>query len=263
MIKIIDEGGFNIPYKQSIFPGGEVFIKLEPENRLFELVYITANLESAKDIIELLLITNALRVINPRVIIDLQMPYVPYARQDRVMTFGESLSIKVFADIINSQKYDQVEIWDPHSDVTSALINNVVVVEQHEIAKSIERDWASTVLVAPDAGAAKKIYKLAKEVNCPVIIANKIRDVATSKITHTLIDIKGYETAKFLIVDDICDGGRTFTELSKIMRRQGADYIDLYVTHGIFAAGLNVFDGLIETIYCANSWIESKRIIKV
>ena len=263
MIQIIDECAQAITYKQSIFPGGEVFIKLEPENRSFETVYITADIKSSVDIMELLLITNALRVINPRVFIDLQIPYMPYARQDRVMTFGESLSIKVFADLINSQKYDQVEVWDPHSEVTSALFNNLIVLEQHEIAKTIPRKWENTVLVAPDAGAAKKIYKLAKEVNCPVIIANKIRDVSTSKITHTLIDVKGYETANFLIVDDICDGGRTFTELAKIMRRQGADYIDLYITHGIFSAGLNVFNGLIETIYCANPWFRDVRITKV
>ena len=263
MIKITDEGWLEIPYKQSIFPGGEVFIKLEPINRSFEQVYIEANIQSSVEVMELLLITNALRVINPKVGIDLQLPYVPYARQDRVMTFGESLSIKVFAELINSQNYSQVEILDPHSDVTSALFNNVIVIEQHEIVKNIKRYWSTTVLVAPDAGAAKKIYKLAKEVNCPVVIASKIRDPATGKITSTVIDIKGYEDADFLIVDDICDGGRTFTELAKAMQAQGASTIDLYVTHGIFSAGLGVFDGLIEMIYCANPWFEDARITKV
>ena len=55
-----------------------------------------------------------------------------------------------------------------------------------------------------------------------------------------------------MIVDDICDGGRTFTALATELRNITSGPIFLYVTHGIFSHGLDVFKGLIDKIYVAN-----------
>jgi len=269
MIEIYNGGIDKIGYKQFIFPGGEVSVRLDqPPKYHFPITTIEANLQSPAEIIELLMVTDAVKRMFPRNKINLQMPYVPYARQDRVSVPGEALSIKVMANLINSQNYADVEIWDPHSDVTSALINNLTVVEQHEIAKDIAAiDWKNTILVAPDAGAAKKIYKLAAIRGSEVIIAYKVRDPITGNITGTRVDVNPCEfmfsEKRFLIVDDICDGGRTFVELAKVLRNWTDMPIDLYVTHGIFSKGMSVFNDLIDNIYCANPWFEDKRITRV
>jgi ribose-phosphate pyrophosphokinase len=270
MIKLFN-GIEKVEYSQFIFPGGEVSVRIKDASKYFHPINtIEANLQSPTEIVELLMLTDAVKRIYPRSKVNLQMPYVPYARQDRVSVRGEALSIKVMADLINSQNYADVEIWDPHSDVTSALINNLTIVEQHEIAKNIV-SIPNTILVAPDAGAAKKIYKLAAITGSEVVVASKVRDPVTGNITGTEIDLSKVSTkgtfvpsdARFLIVDDICDGGRTFTELAKVIRHKSSKPIDLYVTHGIFSKGLNVFNGLIDKIYCANPWFEDKRIIKI
>ncbi len=49
------------------------------------------------------------------------IPYFPYARQDRVCNTGEAHALKVFADLINSCNFDLVEVMDPHSDVVEAV----------------------------------------------------------------------------------------------------------------------------------------------
>lgn len=262
MIKIYPDNSDELKYGQFIFPGGEVSVRLLESDRLHDCskVLVVADLQSAKDIIELFMITDAIRRVVPTIKINLTIPYIPYARQDRVSVEGEALSISVFAKLINAQNYETVTVWDPHSDVSTALIDRAVILSQEVLACTTPIDWTRTVLVAPDAGAAKKIYKLAKLVGSKVITASKERDSITGKISATKIDIKGLEKRNFLIVDDICDGGRTFTELAKVMREQGASKIDLYVTHGIFSKGMNVFDGLIDDIYCANPWLEDKRI---
>jgi ribose-phosphate pyrophosphokinase len=258
-----------VGYKQFIFPGGEVSIRIDQAPKyLHPINIIEANLQSPTEIIELLMVTDAVKRMFPGSRLNLQMPYVPYARQDRVSVQGEALSIKVMADLINSQNYANVEIWDPHSDVTTALINNLTVVEQHEIAKDIGAvDWKNTILVAPDAGAAKKIYKLAAIRGSEVVVASKVRDPVTGNITGTKVDVNPValmdSDKRFLIVDDICDGGRTFTELAKVLKKWTDMPVDLYVTHGIFSKGMSVFDGLIDNIYCANPWFEDKRIIRV
>jgi ribose-phosphate pyrophosphokinase len=55
----------------------------------------------------------------------------------------------------------------------------------------------------------------------------------------------------FLIVDDICDGGRTFIELAKVLRPLTSGQVKLYVTHGIFSAGFEALAGL-DRIFVAN-----------
>lgn len=254
------------------FPGGEVHVKLH-DLGTEETANLTHFIRNSDDSMALFLITDALRRSGKKHI-NLTLPYVPYARQDRVMVEGEPLSIKVFADLINVQDYDSVTIWDPHSDVTPALINNCKVVHQHEIIGNnigvIGTSRSPHVLVCPDAGARKKIMKVAQTLHInDVIFADKVRDVATGKITGTTLSATPERwkdlprvTDDLIMVDDICDGGYTFIELAKLLRPLTSGKIKLYVTHGIFSKGLSVFDGLIDEIYTANCWLDTMERAK-
>jgi len=64
--------------------------------------------------------------------INLFIPYFPAARQDRVMIQGEPLSVKVYADIINNANVNKVTVYDAHSEVTSAVLNNCKVITNHK-----------------------------------------------------------------------------------------------------------------------------------
>ena len=80
----------------------------------------------------------------------------------------------------------------------------------------------------------------------------------TGKILKTEIpDLPGLvgDDLKYVIIDDICDGGRTFNELAKAIRAQRADAkIYLVVTHGIFSAGFAELSLNFEHIYTTNSY---------
>ena len=68
-----------------------------------------------------------------------------------------------------------------------------------------------------------------------------------------------------LILDDICDGGGTFTGLSHVLRgTYGARAVDLFVTHGIFSKGLPL-DGIraVHTTDSYRPWRELRDIAKV
>ena len=112
------------------------------------------------------------------------------------------------------------------------------------------------VLVSPDAGAYKKVFDVAKEFKIEKIItATKVRDVKTGKILRTEIPVLDqHRNLKYVIVDDICDGGRTFIELAKAIKdsRPTAE-IYLIVTHGIFSAGFDELKKYITEVYCTNS----------
>jgi ribose-phosphate pyrophosphokinase len=255
-----------LPFEQFTFNGGEESIKLSEKAIGFLDSYrhdvnITATLKSSKDVITLLMVTDAIKRIS-RSKIDLYLAYVPYARQDRVCEAGEAFSLKVFCDLINSQNYSRVLIADPHSDVTPALLNNVEVVHNYEAFDYTLIDhsgFEGTTIVSPDAGSLKKIYKFAQYHKCDRIIkADKVRDTKTGDIISTEVYCDNLQGEDVTIVDDICDGGRTFIELAKKLKEKGAGKITLVVTHGIFSKGLNVFDGLIDKIMTTNSFYDGE-----
>lgn len=254
MFEVLINGYKTKEYEKFKFPGGEVHVKIKDIEsneviRAINDVFIGANLQTSDDIMELLLLTNALKNVYSPSTMSLTLGYTPYGRQDRIGVDGEPLSLKVFADLINLQGYDEVLIYDPHSDVTPALINNSQVVPNYEIARgALPKE--NVILVSPDAGANKKVFTFAKELGYNTVVrADKIRDVATGNITDTIVYTDHVGDKDFLIVDDICDGGRTFIELAKKLKEKTNGKIYLYVTHGIFSKGIEPFDGLIDHIY--------------
>jgi ribose-phosphate pyrophosphokinase len=232
------------------FSGGEVHVRIE--DKVFEAIRIVAHVRSSDDLLSLLLVTDAARR-HGATKIDLCLPYVPYARQDRVCADGEPLSLAVFAKLINAQEYRSVEVWDVHSDTALALIDRAT--NRHCSTLLGEAVRSRPILVAPDAGALKKIHRCASDHHLYYIRADKTRDPSTGEITDTVVYSSDLGSSDLLIVDDICDGGRTFVELAKKLRKLTTGKINLYVTHGIFSKGTSVFDGIIDHVFVANPFI--------
>lgn len=203
--------------------------------------------QMSNEIVQLMLALNALDRAGVGVA-TFSVPYVPFSRQDRVTQPGEPLSVAIMASIINSFAADEVVICDPHSDVTTALIRNVRVIPQHEIfLPMIPRE--PCLLISPDGGALKKIYKLAElRPNATVVECRKSRDVATGQLSGATVHAAELKQETCFIVDDICDGGGTFIALAAELKKKGAGRITLLVTHGFFTKGLTVFHD-IDAIY--------------
>jgi ribose-phosphate pyrophosphokinase len=120
---------------------------------------VRAVLRSSDDIMDLMLLTDILkRQGHPAN--KLILPYVPYARQDRATTEDTAFSLGVMANMINSLEYKEVHVFEPHSYVTQAVINNCVVHSSNdaifEYMMCITNQNSDIVLVAPDASAVKK-----------------------------------------------------------------------------------------------------------
>jgi ribose-phosphate pyrophosphokinase len=215
-------------------------------------VTITAHLWSSADVIMLMMITDALRRMGNSTIY-LLIPYLPYARQDRVANEGESHSLRVFCDLINSIGYSSVTVWDVHSDVALGILNRVNNVTQDcFLGSMLSNSQRPIVLVAPDAGAIKKTELLAKKHVLKYVRADKTRDTMTGNLTGAVVYSDTIGSDSFLIADDICDGGRTFLNLAKELRKLTTGQVNLYVTHGIFSAGFDAISAAFDTIYVAN-----------
>jgi ribose-phosphate pyrophosphokinase len=173
----------------------------------------------------------------------------------------------VIAPILNLQNFSRVTVFDPHSDVLEACINNFDKITNHQLVGWALRKISPTTsfkdicLISPDAGAYKKIFDVAQEFGIKqVVTATKVRDMATGKILHTevsnlpvRIEPDG-EPFKYVIIDDICDGGRTFIEIAKaISEQQESAKLYTIVSHGIFSSGYSSLYNYFEHIYTTNS----------
>lgn len=254
------EDCINLQYKLTQFSAGELHPQLQEYPPLGNLESITIRpvAYGPTFIVELALLVNALRYeFHMATPIDLDLPYVPYSRQDRVCSEGDAFGLKVFADQLNALKLNRVVIFDSHSDVAPALINNCVHRESKDlfILESRFLDKYSH-LISPDAGAYKKVNSIASLSNLPVIPALKTRDASTGKLSNTILVTDGVtDPSRFLIIDDICDGGYTFILLAREIKKIYPDIpLDLYISHGFFSKGIEpLIESGINHIYTTDS----------
>lgn len=253
------------PIQINTYPGGEV--RLGPLRNHPGLVF--ALIRDSDGIMALAQLANVYRqhCVKGGKMPGLVLMYVPYGRQDRIaigVEGNEAHALKEFARMINAMEWDSVAVYDPHSDVTTALIDRVRVVERVDLVSrmitrvdSLADGRHNMALVTPDIGAFKQTIKIAQNYSIPTVcVGEKLRNMETGEITGSTIYTPELLANKHVIIaDDICDGGRTFTELGKVIRdRVDVASLNLYVTNGIFSKGKDVFTGIFDTVIAAVDW---------
>ena len=181
-----------------------------------------------------------------------------YTRYDRPMFENgiDGFGAKCFTQFVNSMGFSVIDVLDCHSNVTTDLLNMGFssVKQLHLAASTIDTSVLGVNIVAPDKGAVVK-NEYAK------IICNKVRNPETGEITgmEILQDSVTIPERKFLVVDDICEGGRTFIEVAKLLEEKYPNSErELYITHGIFAN--NAVPKLLEKYSRVNVYIMKKSV---
>lgn len=202
----------------------------------------------------------------------LYLPCVPGARQDRLTPQGDQLfTLKSVAREINLRRFDRVVVLDPHSEVTPALIERCEVVT----AKGICGQWATHPhwdgVIAPDGGAVKRAAGVADLLQVPLYHGWKCRDVKTGTLSGFGIQPlsmpdRSTTRPRYLMVDDLCDGGGTFIGLAQSIRAQLHPIVprlDLYVTHGFFTKGTCELRREFDRIITTDSVVSEKDGVEV
>jgi ribose-phosphate pyrophosphokinase len=183
----------------------------------------------------------------------LVLPFLPGARQDRLNSTGDVLfTAKSVATMINARGLKSVTVLDPHSEVMPGLIDRCRVVHAAACISPPLGKYAA--VIAPDAGAEKRAALVARNLGLPLIHAWKTRDVKSGAIAGFGTEsFRLSEKARLLVVDDICDGGGTFTGLAKALNYEGRYDLHLFVTHGIFSQGTSELKKHYSHLYCTDS----------
>lgn len=173
------------------------------------------------------------------VISTLILPYLPYGRQDKIISNETTFALRTFAKLLNSLNFDRVDIYDPHNLIAFNLIcNSEHWLPDPDISHTLSK-FRPDYLCYPDKGAAEKYS--GRFHGTPYFCAKKMRDQFNGKIMGLeLINPPNVSGFDILIIDDICDGGATFIGLAKILKTNGAKNIGLHVSHGLFTKGIKI-----------------------
>ena len=247
------------------FPDGTILMKEDiPYNfENYREATITWLFNNNEELISLIYLVKHLRSHGVSTLY-LNMPYIPNARQDRVKTSEDVFTLKYFAEVINWLGFKSVKVLDPHSSVSEALINNIVIKYPNKyVWETIKKYIGGTenlTMFFPDEGAMKR-YSVMFDI--PYAFGIKKRDWATGQIQG--LDIYGMtdliKNRKILIVDDISSRGGTFYHSAKKLKELGAKEIYLYVSHceNTILEGEVLKSGLIERLFTTNSIFTGKH----
>lgn len=260
----------NSQYKAWKFPGGELHFKLKEEYISYlntndeEDVIIDVRLKSSDDIMFLLIVLDTLNKDWDTRTIRVYIPYMPYQQADCDFGLGECFSLKTITKLLNSYPNVIYHVTDAHSHITGALLNEVCLHDNSEFINDVLElipNIDALTIVSPDAGAYKKIFKLAEKIGFKGAIecANKYRDTTNGEI-QVRLSCEDFGSNDILIIDDICIGGRTFVELAKLIKPRTKGNLYLAVTHGIFSNRFGELSRYFHGIYTTNSWNIEKDI---
>lgn len=225
----------------------------------FHIDFIWDNNES--EIIHLLQLTDLLRTTSPDCYIYLNIPYLPYARQDKHVSDETTFSLTTFANLLNSKNYNIVSSYDVHSKVAKQLIKNFCNINTWDFHYKVFLEFQPNIVFYPDKGAAERYVRHENEV---VIYGEKIRSQTTGNITgYQIVNADRFDlkNKKVLIIDDLVDGGATFVAAAEALKEHGVGELGLCVSHGIFSKGYDdLLDAGITNFFTTNSLPQPKMI---
>lgn len=228
------------------FPDGTSALRMSEE--VLECLCKTARpqivwrYENDAEFLQLVYITDWIRSLSFDSKIELVLPYIPNARNDRVQNAEDVFTLKSFCRLINDLQFIRVSVMDPHSHVVCGLLDRIDIIKPDaqiaSVIDAIEENTGETIaLFYPDEGSMKRYSGLWKnsiveDHSRPYAFGVKKRDWETGNIQGLqLMQVENIVGKNVLIIDDICSRGGTFYHSAKALKDAGAKQIFLWVTH--------------------------------
>ncbi len=235
------EGARAVPFNavsSERFPDGERHVELL-ESARGRSAYLLQSLGApvGEAVLELLLLADACRRAGTKRRIGL-IPYLGYARQDRRQREGEALGIRVVADMLAQGRFERLVFVDLHASASEgcfdASVDHLTAVPL--LADAVRSSIGQSVIIAPDAGAAKMAHQYAKLLDLPVATLQKSRRSARDvEVVDIVGDVSGRRP---LVIDDMISSGGTIAAALEAVIRRGAVPPGIVVTtHLIPGAG--------------------------
>jgi len=197
-VKIARELGIQcINTETKTFPDGENYLRINIDDETLiegkDVIIVQSTGPSSNGnqnmrLFELFMMINSIkRMLAARIIV--VIPYLAYARQDKVFRPGECQFADVTLKIIDSMRIDELYVVDVHAPkvLQELIVNKVVNIDSMKMLADYIKSLGAKdiVVVAPDKGAVERSRAFAKHFgkDVQVDVFEKKRDVKTGDIT--------------------------------------------------------------------------------
>ncbi|MDG5814115.1 ribose-phosphate pyrophosphokinase [Chitinispirillales bacterium ANBcel5] len=248
----IFSGNANVPLAQAIckhagielgerevirFSNENIKVKIVDSVRGHDVFIIQPSCTPVNDgIMELLIMIDAIKHASAARITAV-VPYFPYVRSDKKDEPRISITARLMADLLETAGADRVMTMNLHSPQIQGFFRVPV---DHLLAGRLLCDYFeecgtdNCVVVAPDAGSAKRAGAYAIRMNLPMAILDKRRsdDSETPYIHHVIGDVKG---KRAIIFDDEIASGGSILEVVRALEDLGVTEIQACCVHPVLS----------------------------
>lgn len=233
------------------FPDGEGYVRIVGEVRGRDVLVVQSTAPDA-NLVELLLWQDAAWEAGARSVATV-VPYLGYARQDRVFRPGEAVSSRAAAKAIAATT-DRLITVDPHKQEILRFFGGkaTMVSAVPQVAQELGR-WGVDAVLAPDRGARDRAAHAAGLLKVPFDHLEKTRLSATEvRMAPKDLDVRGRRVA---IVDDLIASGGTMLTAARQLKQQGATAVYAACTHGLFTGNAlpKLMSGGIDRVLCTDT----------
>lgn len=260
ILDLNDQEASEIKYEVNNFPDGQKSIEILGP---LPTHYVTIKSKCMWADLELIVAANLFIKDNYPLTTFLLITYLGGGRSDRRFNDKQVNYLRdVIAPVINSCNFQKVALFDPHSDVSEAVIKKSYVITNYEFVKEVMESVVGTkCLIIPDQGAYKKSH-IIEDLFDKVVCCTKTRDLTTGRLSLNVPVSEIDPTDKCFVVDDICDFGRTFLKIGEHLKFLETKP-ELVVSHGIFSDGFLKLMEIYGKIHTTDSYENRPELTNV
>lgn len=187
-----------------------------------------------ENLVELLIFIDALKHASADRITAV-LPYYPYARSDKKDEPRISITARLVADLLQTAGANRVLTMNLHSPQIMGFFRIPVdqLLATQIFAQYFSReDVSNAVVVAPDAGSAKRADMYAFALRTPLAILDKRRyaDNDSASVLHVIGEVEG---KRALIFDDEIATGGSVIQAAEALFARGATEVCVGAVHGV------------------------------
>ncbi|MCZ7356604.1 MAG: ribose-phosphate diphosphokinase [Candidatus Methanoperedens sp.] len=241
------------------FPDGELYTRILDEIGTDDVTIIQSTVTDS-DFVMLLQLIDAC---SDAARINVVIPYMGYARQDKRFKEGEPISARAIARAINVDNIYTINIHDPgildHFDAKAVNLDATPVMGKY--IKNM--DLKNPLIIAPDEGAIGLATNAARDLGLDYDFLEKTRlsgELVTIKPKN--VAVKGRDV---IIIDDIISTAGTMAETISLLRNQGAHEVYVACVHPVLSSNaiLKLFKAGVKGIMATDTIDRGVSVISV